>query len=92
MSDPAVDAALRQLKEQFGTQWTPTAGEDGRPFYTVRVRTEAAREALKPLRELHYSVRDCIGLRICPECTCRDSQVMWPCATARLIYTTEELA
>ncbi|AEJ91887.1 hypothetical protein THORA_53 [Mycobacterium phage Thora] len=56
----------------------------------------AAREALKPIRELHRprwsncinaccSGEDCrLRERVCEHC-----EVDWPCDTAKLIYTTE---
>lgn len=85
MSDPAIDAAFRA--------W----GRDGLPTTTV---VNAAREALAPLRELHYPVSNCRccsdhrplcahcgGLRGHPAA----SNAHWPCPTARLIYAKEEL-
>ncbi|AEK09676.1 hypothetical protein PBI_MOZY_62 [Mycobacterium phage Mozy] len=49
------------------------------------VAVRVAREVLKPIRELHYKVPD--GRY--PKCsTC---EYDWPCATAYLIYATEEL-
>lgn len=46
----------------------------------------AAREALAPLRQLHRPGQDRIGLTVCPAC-----RLIWPCDTAKLIYSSEEL-
>ncbi|TWS25609.1 hypothetical protein FK530_22855 [Tsukamurella conjunctivitidis] len=61
----------------------------------MRVRTEAAREALAPLRELH-SKADCDDAECGEECRygfpmCAGCLEPWPCDTARLIYPEEEL-
>lgn len=85
--------------------------------------TDAAREALKPIRELHKPMHAVFswseGLRLYAPCSvcggkagvhpcgcwgesdtefscpsCRDEKgrlINWPCETAKLIYTTEEL-
>ncbi|BBY78911.1 hypothetical protein H7I53_18135 [Mycolicibacterium pulveris] len=95
MSDPAVEAAQRQLAAQFGHDWSsmklivPTA---------LRVRTEVAREALKPIRELHKPIWGNCGHMCCSgeECrmrtrVCGHDYDEWPCDTAKLVYTTEEL-
>ena len=55
-----------------------------RLFHVQRVA--AAREALTPIRELHRSIRIADDYAYCGGC---DEQ--WPCATAKLIYPTEEL-
>ncbi|QWT30292.1 hypothetical protein OLP41_gp005 [Mycobacterium phage I3] len=73
MSDPAEEAAQRAMRKVH---------DYPRPNHDL---IAAAREALKPIRELHYKVPD--GRY--PKCsTC---EYDWPCATAYLIYTTEEL-
>lgn len=91
MSDPAIEAAQRA--------WH--AEDDGPHDGFVRAGrlVVAAREALKPIRELHKTSWDncinacCSGAdckhrtRICGHCWDQ-----WPCDTAKLIYTTEELA
>lgn len=47
----------------------------------------AAREALRPIRELHFAHRVAVdNWTCCPHCA-----VTWPCATAELIYSSEEL-
>lgn len=84
MSDPAVEAARRQLAAQFGQPWT----DEG--MYTFRVRTESAREALATIRELHALCGDCSIKH--PHCEHCGPDTAWPCDTARLIYTSEELS
>ena len=74
MADPAIEAGNRVFK-QFSELANPTQ-------YTVA----AAREALKPIRELHRPEPYAQGPDYCMGC---DNQ--WPCDTAKLIYTTEEL-
>lgn len=78
MSDPVVEAAQR-------------AG-GGVSSMCHLVAVGAAREALKPIRELHRPVGP-QGRRCCH--TCWDSMgdyMRWPCTTARHLYTTEELS
>ena len=108
MADPAIEAAKRALMS------------DGPPRNAL---VSAAREALKPIRELHKCTT--INCVICPleceqhedecpddnpievcahcwqnaECANSDygqddpigSEVLWPCETARLVYSSEEL-
>lgn len=85
MSDPAVEAAECAAA---------TAEYTGRGLVIA-----AAREALAPIRELHRPHTEG-GWEDEPYCltcahetrTSRDlSYQPWPCATARLVYTTEEL-
>lgn len=92
MADPAIEAAQRAAHivshDGRGNEINPWQG-----------RVFAAREALKPIRELHQPEWDnCINAccsgkecknrtRICGHCWGE-----WPCDTAKLIYTTEELA
>ncbi len=80
MSDPAVDAANRVWQS------------DADP--TVLPSVAAAREALKPLRDLHKPVDRGDGTKGCNHCwDCYDDYPKeWPCDTAELIYSTEELA
>ncbi|TGB37899.1 hypothetical protein [Mycolicibacterium peregrinum] len=76
--DPAVEAASRAYTSPVG-----------HPIYWVTTREAmiaAAREALKPIREVHKPVLP-PGIERCGEC-----DVVWPCETAKLIYTTEDLA
>ncbi|SDT83690.1 hypothetical protein SAMN04488548_12728 [Gordonia westfalica] len=84
MTDPAVDAAQRAC-EPHGVSHFVGPGR-----YALR----GAREALAPLRELHR-------LDGCPErddCTdpehltlCSGCYQEWPCRTAPLIYSSDEL-
>lgn len=54
----------------------------------AEIRVNAAREMAKPIRELHYPVDDYgYGIIHCRTC----SPQRWPCATALLIYPSEEL-
>lgn len=79
MSDPAMEAAQR-----VNVAWG--LGE----MLSLR-SIDTAREVLEPLRELHRPVRR-ENRFYCH--TCWNSMGYykeWPCATAPLIYTTEEL-
>lgn len=89
MTDPAIEAAQRA--------WD--AVTFGEPFDGF---VAAAREALKPIRELHQTITDPIWWhKLHPDdpdeythCRCQVAATgyqLWPCATAKLIYTTEEL-
>ena len=86
MSDPAVDAALRTLVSMVGREWN--RGE---------ALEAAAREALAPIRRLHSPHCGCsndhVRMHIGPDCdpVCQDCGQLWPCDTAKLIYTTSEL-
>ncbi|AEK07814.1 hypothetical protein FDI59_gp064 [Mycobacterium phage Yoshi] len=81
MSDPAVEAAQRAWREaSHGRHGDLPSSEK-----VSEMLINAAREMTKPIRELHYKVPD--GRY--PKCsTC---EYDWPCATAYLIYATEEL-
>jgi hypothetical protein len=63
--------------------WTDFHG--GPAYYSsmTGAMLEAASEALKPIRELHRKDGD-----YCWSC----DHTSWPCATAKLIYTAEELS
>lgn len=75
MSDPAIEAAHRA----------------GGGWYSAR-EMEAAREALKPIREKHYAVQYINHTKCCVSCwNCKGQPYAWPCPTARLVYSTEEL-
>lgn len=114
MSDPAVEAALRAIAHD---------PHQGVSLYDIaEIRVNAAREALKPIRELHApEVINCLSCPVeceehegnCPDdlpvTVCRgcweiaelandyygeegiDQALLWPCTTAKLAYTTEEL-
>ena len=77
MSDPAIEAAQRA--------W------DAIPERSYKTRTDvmeaAAREALKPIRRAHFAHHVPVdNWTCCPHCA-----VTWPCDTAKLAYSTEEL-
>lgn len=77
MADPAIESAQRAWRT-----WDDDVDE--------KLAIAAAREMAKPIRELHVRVVDlwrADGLPVCNHC-----DRIWPCRTARLIYTTEELA
>lgn len=94
MTDPAIEAAQRAWAdgpdEVASIPYRP--GETG--LWTPEAMEAATREALKPIRKLHkpgpisrLSTAWMVGGAA--ECTtCRRD---WPCSTARLIYTSEEL-
>lgn len=78
-TDPAVEAAQRALN-------TDRLRSDPIDAFTLA----GAREALAPIRELHKPfVDECHCCRHCVECGAIGTG--WPCDTARLIYTSEEL-
>jgi len=81
VSDPAIDAAQRAL--------VATRGHGNSTVCEI----EAAREALKPMRELHHPVTRDDGAMGCDHCwNCPyDTNELWPCHTAYLAYSTEEL-
>lgn len=81
MADPAVEVAQRVWHA-----WTYTDAS------LKDLAEAAAREALKPIRELHKPevVRSPDDEQWTECAVCYGSY--WPCATARLIYSTEELA
>jgi hypothetical protein len=91
VSDPAVEAAQRALDDM------PMLGESCATQTVLKALVletgaDAAREALKPVRELHYAVQWTNRRRCCVHCSdSSGSPVEWPCATARLVYTSEEL-
>lgn len=78
MSDPAAEAVNR-------------AYESSDDYLRDGPMLAAAREALKPIRELHrpVSVRD---EEVCGECSNMATQIDWPCRTARLVYPEGELS
>lgn len=91
MSDPAEEARARAWHYRADHNWDDkTSG------------LAAAREALAPIRELHRPNTDEHADTIidCPRCItgpdhaieCAECWDPWPCDTARLIYTSEELS
>ena len=84
--DPAVQAAQRAFAriENDELTYAPERAKD---------MIAAAREALAPIREMHrpfqrvdYPGAD--GRTVCNHCL---GPTDWPCLTARLCYTTDEL-
>lgn len=88
MADPVIEAAQRAWENgpDEVAKFLYRQGEDG--IWSPVAMEAAAREAVKPIRELHQRVDDGhpSGLPTCEHC-----QGDWPCSTASLIYTTEEL-
>lgn len=91
MSDPAAEAAHRQLVNQFGIWEKDRTYPNGEPYYMVRTRTEAAREALKPIR----AVLDKLAEDTIPPCDFATQVELFAKAIndlSPLVYSTEELA
>lgn len=85
MTDPAVEAAQRAF-DRLAPDWAGVSvsrSARGQAYIAV------AREALAPIRALHRRCRDCVVKPAhCEDCgPDRD----WPCATAKLIYPSEDL-
>ncbi|AXQ64965.1 hypothetical protein SEA_RENAUD18_58 [Mycobacterium phage Renaud18] len=60
---------------------------DGDPNQLAHNLVDAAREMAKPIRKLHHPIDEHgDSVEECSECRHR-----WPCDTAKLIYTSEEL-
>lgn len=82
MTDPAIEAVQRIKNLCAQGKLEPRTEE-----------LACAQEVLRPLRELHKPVNaHGSGNFVC--CSCWDSMSRyfpWPCATAQLIYSTEEL-
>lgn len=84
--DPAIDATAPCADPAVEAAKRATAPHAVSPFVGPgRYALYGAREALAPLRELHTR-RQKMHNAICDEC-----RTYWPCATAKLIYTREEL-
>lgn len=89
--EPAIEAAIRAVPTEVSTWVGPG-----------RFALRGAREALKPIRELHYPVT-CASLAdgrhktVCAHChrrgfyTTAPESGDWPCDTARLVYSADEL-
>ncbi|CPR39052.1 hypothetical protein [Mycobacteroides abscessus] len=82
MTDPAVEAARRAWRVQTGSE--PLADDN----YTIWVRTIAAREALKPIRESHQHLTKMASGESIPVWTGMMAVLN---VLAPLIYKTEEL-
>lgn len=125
MSDPAIDAAQRAWAERYpigsaSVDLLKSQAKEGLGAFVIA----AAREALKPIRELHrksrlyelsvngtceeqghdifedgtgeWCCKQCTDasaeqIYVCAACADMDSNSEWPCATAELIYATEEI-
>jgi cytochrome c5 len=93
MSDPAIVAASRACEGTGLKPRLPSASE-----------VSAAREALRPIRELHYPVTYATASgalhmkKVCAHCHRRGLFTLqpefgdWPCETARLVYPESELS
>lgn len=83
MSDPAVEAATRAVQAR------------GYGDIPAQYMVFAAREALAPIRELHQAGEpfedDNEYVRGIWVTNCRECRDDWPCATARLVYSSDEL-
>ena len=78
--DPAVEAAQRAER---ASKWWDSGNQTA---WDSDYAEAAAREALAPIRALHRPDGDYGYQTQCVACG-----LMWPCDTARLIYSTEEL-
>lgn len=91
MNDPATEAAKRGVGQHH---WWLTKMDDDLMVSVVEYATDSAREALRPIRELHRPFDRPISWantqteRVCNHCL---GPVAWPCATAYLVYSEEEL-
>lgn len=85
MTDPAAEVAKKTWTGFAGGTFTATD-----PEYLALL--SAAREALAPVRDIHrpftrdYPGGD--GRTVCNHCL---GPIDWPCSTARLAYSSEEL-
>lgn len=79
MSDPVEEAVYRAgiINGEYEGGWVYDTADD--------YAKESAREALAPIRKLHRPDGDYGYMTQCVSCG-----LMWPCDTARLIYTTTE--
>lgn len=89
MSDPAVEAAERAERESGW--WKSSYAAPWDRDYAIW----SAREALAPIRELHQAGEpfedDNEYVRGIWVTNCRECRDDWPCATARLVYSSDEL-
>lgn len=78
--DPAVEASQRAYQQGKHDPYGATM-------------LLAAREALKPIRELHRPVKaHGTGQRVCHCCwDAFGDYASWPCATAKFVYNSDEL-
>jgi hypothetical protein len=87
--DPAIEAAQRVWEQQKSIPFNPQA------LWSTNSLIPTAREALGPIRELHKMIVDECGNVRCKtggvHRVCAHDWDEWPCDTAKLIYSTEEL-
>lgn len=93
MSDPVIEAAQRA-----NLKWAP------RNAQPIQQMVDSAREALRPIRELHYPVTYATASgalhmkKVCAHCHRRGLFTLqpefgdWPCETAHLVYASEEVS
>lgn len=80
MSDPAIEAARRVEVMRLAGKLGPQTREEA-----------AAREMANPIRDVHKPEDNWSFERQSLDRNCAECDVEWPCYTAKLIYTTEEL-
>ena len=91
MSDPAVEAAAHAFASEEGDDLMVASERDR------RMLIDAAEFALAPIRELHRPEPCCdsnaCGVVLCLSCLTVGThyRAHWPCATARLAFSAEEL-
>lgn len=88
MSDPAIEAARRAWNERYDPEAFESSAEG---FGFASRMTAAAREALASIRQLHAKAYLNDNMYEPAEWDCGECESPWPCATARLIYNTQEL-
>ena len=81
MSDPVVSALLRAWDE------TAVIDERGYTINPYKTAKAAAREVAKLIREIHRPEPYAQGSDYCVGC-----EAKWPCVTAELVWSSEELA
>lgn len=86
MTDPAIEAAERATQPR-GIPWAVGPG---------RYALHGAREALAPIRDLHrpddgHNPECHCGIPANARRSCAECGQEWPCATAEVAYTTDEL-
>jgi hypothetical protein len=99
MSDPAVAAAQRAWEAVHPHGSVTLAAKAYGDDAAASIVIAAAREALKPIRELHAPhwsncINACCSGEQCKHRSrlCGGCDEYWPCATARLVYAEEELS
>ncbi|QAU06599.1 hypothetical protein SEA_WILLIAMBOONE_96 [Gordonia phage WilliamBoone] len=88
MSDPAVEAARRAWAKGPCNDIEFREHEDG--LWSPNAMVTTAREVLAPLRNLHKLAPYALS-NPNPAPFCLDCDQDWPCDTAKLIYSEDEL-